>query len=95
VHLILGGSPKGEDFEPLAVAIGPNVRSVHLVGAEASRLAEAIDGDVDETLERAVAHAAELARPGDVVLLSPACASYDQYANFEERGDAFRALALG
>jgi UDP-N-acetylmuramoylalanine--D-glutamate ligase len=95
VHLILGGSPKGEDFEPLAEAIGPNVRSVHLVGAEASRLAEAIDGDVDETLERAVAHAAELARPGDVVLLSPACASYDQYANFEERGDAFRALALG
>ena len=57
VHLILGGSPKGEDFAPLAAAIGPNVRSVHLIGAEAPRLAEVIDGDLDETLEAAVAHA--------------------------------------
>ena len=57
VHLILGGSPKGEDFAPLAAAIGPNVRSIHLIGAEAPRLAEVIDGDLDETLETAVAHA--------------------------------------
>jgi len=92
VHLILGGSPKGEDFEPLAAAISPNVRSVHLIGAEAPRLAESIAGDHDGTLEEAVAHARELARPGDVVLLSPACASYDQFANFEERGEAFRRL---
>jgi UDP-N-acetylmuramoylalanine--D-glutamate ligase len=92
VHLILGGSPKGEDFSPLAAAIGPNVRSVHLIGAEAPRLAEVIDGDRDETLEAAVAHAERLARPGDVVLLSPACASYDQFANFEERGETFREL---
>jgi UDP-N-acetylmuramoylalanine--D-glutamate ligase len=69
------------------------VRSVHLIGAEAERLAAVIDGDRDETLEQAVAHAAQLARPGDVILLSPACASYDQFANFEERGDAFRKLA--
>ena len=92
VHLILGGSPKGEDFAPLAAAIGPNVRSVHLIGAEAPRLAEVIDGDLDETLEGAVAHAVRCARPGDVVLLSPACASYDQFANFEERGETFREL---
>ena len=92
VHLILGGSPKGEDFSPLAAAIGPNVRSVHLIGAEAPRLAEVIDGDRDETLGAAVAHAARLARSGDVVLLSPACASYDQFANFEERGETFREL---
>jgi UDP-N-acetylmuramoylalanine--D-glutamate ligase len=92
VHLILGGSPKGEDFAPLAAAIGPNVRSVHLIGAEAPRLAEVIDGARDETLEAAVSHAARLARPGDVVLLSPACASYDQFANFEERGETFRVL---
>ena len=95
VHLILGGSPKGEDFAPLAAAIGPNVRSVHLIGSEAPRLAELIDGDLDETLERAVAHAAQLARPGDVVLLSPACASFDQFGNFEERGEAFRELVGG
>jgi UDP-N-acetylmuramoylalanine--D-glutamate ligase len=93
VRLILGGSPKGEDFAPLAAAIGPNVRSVHLIGAEGPRIGEVVDGDVDETLERAVAHARELAEPGDVVLLSPACASFDQFANFEARGDAFRELA--
>ena len=92
VHLILGGSPKGEDFAPLAAAIGPNVRSVHLIGAEAERLAAVIEGERDETLAQAVAHAARLAQPGDVILLSPACASYDQFANFEERGDAFRKL---
>jgi UDP-N-acetylmuramoylalanine--D-glutamate ligase len=93
VHLILGGSSKDEDFGPLAAAIGPNVRSVHLIGAEAKRLAAAIDGHDDQTLDRAVAHAAELAETGDVVLLSPACASFDQFENFEDRGEAFRRLA--
>jgi UDP-N-acetylmuramoylalanine--D-glutamate ligase len=93
VHLILGGSSKDEDFGPLAAAIGPNVRSVHLIGAEAKRLAAAIDGHDDQTLGRAVAHAAELADTGDVVLLSPACASFDQFENFEDRGEAFRRLA--
>ncbi|MDX6426366.1 MAG: UDP-N-acetylmuramoylalanine--D-glutamate ligase [Gaiellaceae bacterium] len=93
VHLILGGSPKGENFAPLAAAIGANVKSVHLIGEEAERLSDVIDGYRDGTLEAAVAHAAQLAQPGDVVLLSPACASYDQFTNFEERGDAFRRLA--
>jgi UDP-N-acetylmuramoylalanine--D-glutamate ligase len=95
VHLILGGSLKGEDFAPLAAAVGPNVRSIHLIGEAADQLAIAFadrqtfdDGD----LEHAVAHAARLAVPGDVVLLSPACASYDQFENFEDRGDAFRKL---
>lgn len=92
VHLILGGSPKGEDFTPLAAAIGPNVKTVHLIGAEGPRIGEVVTGDIDETLARAVAHAAGLAIPGDVVLLSPACASFDQFDNYEARGDAFRAL---
>ena len=91
VHLILGGSRKGEDFAPLAAAIGPNVRSVHLIGETAGELAAAIprahdDGD----LAAALAHVE--ARPGDVVLLSPACASYDQFLDFEERGEEFRRL---
>jgi UDP-N-acetylmuramoylalanine--D-glutamate ligase len=64
---------------------------VHFIGAEAERLIEVIDGHIDGTLERAVGHAARLARPGEVVLLSPACASYDQFDNFEQRGEAFRA----
>jgi UDP-N-acetylmuramoylalanine--D-glutamate ligase len=92
VHLILGGSPKGEDFGPLKAAIGPNVRSVHLIGAEAGRLGRFILGYRDGTLENAVAHATVLARPGDVVLLSPACASFDQFENYERRGEAFRDL---
>ena len=93
VHLILGGSSKDEDFAPLAAAIGANVRAAHLIGAEADRLAVATGGHVDGTLERAVAHAAELAEPGEVVLLSPACASFDQFESFEARGEAFRRLA--
>jgi UDP-N-acetylmuramoylalanine--D-glutamate ligase len=92
VHLILGGSTKREDFIPLAAAIGPNVLPVHFIGDEAERMSELIDGHIDGTLERAVEHASRLARPGEVVLLSPACASYDQFRNFEERGDAFRRL---
>jgi UDP-N-acetylmuramoylalanine--D-glutamate ligase len=93
VHLILGGSLKGEDFRPLATAIGPNVRSIHLIGEASGRLSAVVAGHEDGTLERAVAHAAEQAQPGDVVLLSPACASYDQYENFEQRGEEFRRLS--
>jgi UDP-N-acetylmuramoylalanine--D-glutamate ligase len=91
VHLILGGSRKGEDFAPLAAALGPNVRSVHLIGETAGELGAAIpQGHDDRDLATALAHIQ--ARPGDVVLLSPACASYDQYRDFEERGEEFRRL---
>jgi UDP-N-acetylmuramoylalanine--D-glutamate ligase len=91
IHLILGGSRKGEDFAPLAAALGPNVRSVHLIGETAEELAAAIpqaerDGDLASALE------AIEAQPGDVVLLSPACASYDQFRDFEARGEEFRRL---
>jgi UDP-N-acetylmuramoylalanine--D-glutamate ligase len=97
VRLILGGSLKGESFTPLADAIGPNVRSIHLVGEAATDLAAALSTRdrqyaTDDTLARAVRHAHAQAQPGDVVLLSPACASYDQYANFEERGEEFRRI---
>jgi UDP-N-acetylmuramoylalanine--D-glutamate ligase len=91
VHLILGGSRKGEDFTPLAQALGPNVRSIHLIGETANELAAAIpgaqrDGDLATALHEI------LAEPGDVVLLSPACASYDQFRDFEDRGEEFRRL---
>jgi len=91
VHLILGGSRKGEDFGPLAAALGPNVRSVHLIGETADELAVVIpqaqrDGDLAGALD------AIDAQPGDVVMLSPACASYDQFRDFEERGEEFRRL---
>ena len=92
VHLILGGRGKGQDFGPLRAAAA-TCRSVHLIGEDAERIHDAIGtGDVDGDLERAVAHARSLAAAGDVVLLSPAAASYDQYPDFEARGEHFRRI---
>jgi UDP-N-acetylmuramoylalanine--D-glutamate ligase len=97
LRLILGGSLKGEDFGPFVRELPANVRSIYLIGAATDELAAALDaagrtytraGD----LATAVSRAAGDAQAGDVALLSPACASYDQFANFEERGDAFRRL---
>jgi UDP-N-acetylmuramoylalanine--D-glutamate ligase len=97
LHVILGGSLKGEDFRPLADSLPANVRTLHLIGEASDQLAAALDGAGrtyarDGDLAHAVAHAAREAQPGDVVLLSPGCASYDQFRNFAERGDAFRRL---
>ena len=94
VHLILGGRGKDQDFRPLGPEIARRAASVHLIGEDAEIIAAAIGGivSVDGDLERAVAHARKLAQPGDVVLLSPACASFDQFADFEARGEAFRRI---
>ena len=97
LHLILGGSRKGESFAGLADAVAARARSVHLIGEAAGEIAEALAGagvevSNDVTLERAVASAAAMASPGEVVLLSPAAASFDQFRDFEHRGDSFRAL---
>jgi UDP-N-acetylmuramoylalanine--D-glutamate ligase len=93
VQLIVGGSRKNEDFAPLAAAIGPNVKAVYVIGETADELARAIPdvvraGDLAAAVERAAA----AAHRGDVVLLSPACASYDQFRDFEQRGEEFRQL---
>ena len=93
--LIAGGRAKGESFEPLAAAARGRVEHAFLIGEAAPELAEALGDVPHETsgdLGTAVAAAAAAARPGDVVLLSPACASYDQFRDFEERGDEFRRL---
>jgi UDP-N-acetylmuramoylalanine--D-glutamate ligase len=93
--LIAGGRGKGESFEPLAAAARGRVDRAFLIGEAAPELAEALGDVPHETsgdLGTAVAAAAAGARPGDVVLLSPACASYDQFRDFEERGDEFRRL---
>jgi UDP-N-acetylmuramoylalanine--D-glutamate ligase len=91
VHLILGGQGKGEDYEPLREPAA-RCAGVYLIGEEAERLAVVVGGARCETLERAFEAAAGAARPGDVVLLSPACASFDQFADFEARGRAFKDL---
>jgi UDP-N-acetylmuramoylalanine--D-glutamate ligase len=97
LHVILGGSLKGEDFGPFARDLPGNVASIHLIGEATAELATALDAagrayDPAGDLATAVAHAAAAATPGDVVLLSPACASYDQFTDFEDRGDTFRRL---
>ncbi len=97
VILILGGRDKHGDFPALAPTVARAVREVLTIGEAAGPIEAALGGVIPieraGTMDRAVARAAALARPGDTVLLSPACASFDQYANYEERGDHFAALA--
>jgi UDP-N-acetylmuramoylalanine--D-glutamate ligase len=97
LRLILGGSLKGESFDELAESLPPSVRSIDLIGEATDQLAFALgragrvyrrSGD----LATAVGAAAGEAEPGDVILLSPACASYDQFRDYEERGEMFRRL---
>jgi len=102
VHLIAGGRGKGTPFAPLAAAARGAVVHAYLIGEAGPELAEAFAGagvahTVLTTLDRAVEAAAAAARPGEVVLLAPACTSWDAYASYEERGDAFRGAvaALG
>ncbi len=96
VHLILGGSDKGSDFRDLTETVAAKARRVYLIGETAPRIEEALGGAVPVvragTLDRAVASAADAARPGEVVLLSPACASFDQFDNFNHRGDEFQRM---
>ena len=94
VRLIAGGRGKGQSFEALAAALGPNVRVAYLIGEAAEEIASVLGSRAVEVgdLEAAVALAAADARPGDVVLLSPACASFDQFRDFVHRGEEFRRL---
>jgi UDP-N-acetylmuramoylalanine--D-glutamate ligase len=97
VHAILGGSVKGGGFEALAPAVSERCAACYLIGQAAPALARDLAATGVELVEcgdlaRAVRAAAGRARPGEVVLLAPACASFDQYRDFEERGEHFRAL---
>jgi UDP-N-acetylmuramoylalanine--D-glutamate ligase len=96
VHAILGGSLKGGGFEGLRDALASRAVAAYLIGEAADRLAADLEGTVplrrSGDLGTAVAEAAEAAKPGEVVLLSPACASFDQFRDYEDRGDAFRSL---
>jgi UDP-N-acetylmuramoylalanine--D-glutamate ligase len=99
VHAILGGSLKGGGFTGLRDAVASRCRACYLIGEASDQLAEDLAGTVPlepcVELGRAVSAARAAAAPGDAILLSPACASYDQYANYEERGEHFRELAKG
>lgn len=96
LHVILGGRGKHEPYEALAAAFKPGDRA-YLIGEATPEIAPALgrEGVPYETagdLSSALGLAASAAAPGDVVLLAPACASFDQFRDFEDRGDTFRRL---
>jgi UDP-N-acetylmuramoylalanine--D-glutamate ligase len=95
VILIAGGDGKGQDFGPLAPVLAERARALVLIGRDAPRIEAAVAGRVPvhraATMAQAVAVAGRLAQPGDCVLLSPACASFDMFRNYEERGAVFAA----
>ena len=97
--LIAGGDGKGADFSALAAPVARHCRAVVLLGRDAERLAAALGDAVPlirvASLDEAVQRSAELAQPGDAVLLSPACASLDMFKNFEERGRLFAQAVEG
>jgi UDP-N-acetylmuramoylalanine--D-glutamate ligase len=103
VHAIFGGSEKGEPYEPLLEPVRELCTACYLAGASAGRLAEALAPAIEAgvalhscaDLEEAVRRAAAAARPGETVLLSPACASFDAFESFERRGERFRELVEG
>jgi UDP-N-acetylmuramoylalanine--D-glutamate ligase len=94
VILIAGGKDKGGDFTPLRPLVEARVKALILLGQARAKIREQLEGacPMEEvpSLPAAVARAAEIAAPGDTVLLSPACASFDMFRDFEERGEVFR-----
>lgn len=96
IHLILGGKDKNSDYTQLAQLLRDRVRAVYTIGSAAAKIESQLRGVVSiqscETLDRAVSAAAAAARPGEVVLLAPACSSFDQFESYEHRGRVFKEL---
>ena len=95
IHLILGGKDKGGDYSVLNNLLRERVKRVYTIGAAARKIESQIKGPEivhAETLENAVKRAAASAQPGDIVLLAPACASFDQFKSYEHRGRVFKDL---
>ncbi|MCA0913843.1 UDP-N-acetylmuramoyl-L-alanine--D-glutamate ligase [Marinobacter nauticus] len=99
VILIAGGDGKGADFQPLAEPVAACCRALVLIGRDAGKISEAVGVSVPQyratSLQEAVSLARQAAEPGDRVLLSPACASFDMFRDYNDRGEQFRALVEG
>ena len=101
IHLILGGKDKGSDYSVLNELLRQRVKRVYTIGAAAAKIElqikDSTEIDHADNLPTAIKHAAQAAIAGDIVLLAPACASFDQFRNYEHRGKVFkeavRALA--
>jgi UDP-N-acetylmuramoylalanine--D-glutamate ligase len=98
IHLILGGKDKSSDYSVLNDLLRQRVKRVYTIGAAAGKIEAQIKG-VEivhaETMENALRKANAVAEPGDVVLLAPACASFDQFKNYEQRGQMFKEIVRG
>ena len=98
IHLILGGKDKGSDYTVLNDLLRKRVKAVYTIGAAAEKIQSHIQGATNivpaGTMDSAVKQAANSAHPGDVILLAPACASFDQFKNYEHRGKVFKELVL-
>jgi UDP-N-acetylmuramoylalanine--D-glutamate ligase len=96
IHLILGGKDKGSDYTTLSQLLRDRVRSIYTIGSAAAKIESQLRGVVSihscETLANAVGAASAAAHPGDIVLLAPACSSFDQFENYEQRGHVFKQL---
>jgi UDP-N-acetylmuramoylalanine--D-glutamate ligase len=96
IHLILGGKDKGSDYSVLNNLLRERVIAVYTIGTAAEKIGSQIKGATEivhaENLDTAVNHAAKAAQPGDIVLLAPACASFDQFENYEHRGRTFKEI---
>ena len=96
IHLILGGKDKGSDYTQLSELLRERVSAVYTIGSAAAKIESHLRGVVSihscETLDKAVHVAAAAARPGEIVLLAPACSSFDQFENYEQRGQVFKQL---
>src|SRR5438874_3443653 len=96
IHLILGGKDKGSDYTVLNALLRQRVKRVYTIGAAAEKIESQVKDAAEivhaESLDSAVQRASASAQPGDIVLLAPACASFDQFRNYEQRGKVFKAL---
>lgn len=99
IHIILGGKDKGSDYTVLQDLLRQRVKRVYTIGAAADKIESHLKGAAEivhaETLANAIKRAAAAAQPGDVVLLAPACASFDQFNSYEHRGKVFKEVVRG
>ncbi|MGB9146690.1 MAG: UDP-N-acetylmuramoyl-L-alanine--D-glutamate ligase [Acidobacteriaceae bacterium] len=98
IHLILGGKDKNSDYRQMRAMLTERVKTVYTIGAAAEKIHMHIEGTVPVvsagTLEEAVTRAGMAAQPGEIVLLAPACSSFDQFENYEHRGRVFKEVVL-
>ncbi len=96
IHLILGGKDKGSDYTVLNDLLRQRVKRVYTIGAAAEKIESHIKGAAEivhaETLDNAIRRATAVAQPGDIVLLAPACASFDQFQSYNHRGRVFKEV---